>query len=109
MDLALNNLQRLICHKTQLTNHQTVVKVLSSINDFHFERNVFDYLVISLYIGINRSYISSGHPEVDKMSPFHDEVRKWLRFLIRKDQVGFHTVLFVLGGICSANWNGELV
>ena len=47
MDLALNNLQRLICHKTQTTNQPTSLPSFlwssSPINSFFFYR-LFIYL-----------------------------------------------------------------
>ena len=32
MDLALNNLQRLICHKTQTTNHQLFQSIIYNLD-----------------------------------------------------------------------------
>ncbi len=43
MDLALNNLQKLICHKTQPTHHSTVCKQnLYLYSSEFFELELFD-------------------------------------------------------------------
>ena len=44
MDLALNNLQRLICHKIQPTNQPT---------------NLSIYLCVCVYVGVNKRKINS--------------------------------------------------
>ena len=48
MDLALNNLQRLICHKTHQTK-PTVCKQIIFIkqNFFVFDRNTWNHLTVS--------------------------------------------------------------
>ena len=56
MHLALNNLQRLICHKTQ----QTIAKliILFTINDFFYTQlNHTKYCYLSLTIQLNISHL----------------------------------------------------
>ena len=54
MDLALNNLQMLICHKTQPTNQQTNIPVTISqlfLNVYSFYVFLFYFQDISIIIG----------------------------------------------------------
>ena len=63
MDLALNNLQRLICHKTQQTSKQTLINsVLRSERNHHHHHHVVPPAQISLTLSrhLSLSFIAPG-------------------------------------------------
>ena len=59
MDLALNNLQRLICHKTQPTNQPNLpnLDILSLILFFIMKQAAFFFLGTEQYLN-NRHYLA---------------------------------------------------
>ena len=50
MDLALNNLQRLICHKTQTTNQPTFYSPTNLKAKIHFDGSKFDWKSATLLL-----------------------------------------------------------
>ena len=51
MDLALNNLQRLICHKTQQTNHLNVWKQTTDVKLLRLHNNTWNHFIVAQSAG----------------------------------------------------------
>ena len=52
------------------------------INNLYFAWDVFNYLIVPSCIGVTRSYIPLGYPEIHETTPFCDKGRERLRFFI---------------------------
>ena len=73
IDLALNNLQRLICHKTQLTNH------LSSLEESYTGKNIGRKIYRNNILfpkAISNRFILSNMTDLENCRDLHKNTQK---------------------------------